>query len=77
MEAKQLLCKVLMQALPVSLLTTLRLGLEHMVRLYNGAFLGTYVFPRQFLADPAMPRLLQMRSLESMTGKHCAYITRH
>jgi len=29
MEAKQLLCKVLMQALPVSLLTTLRLGLEH------------------------------------------------
>lgn len=30
MEAKQLLCKVLMQTLPVSLLTTHWLGLGHM-----------------------------------------------
>lgn len=38
------------------------------------AFLGTEIFPRQLLADPAMPRLEQMRTLEAMTGKHCAVV---
>ena len=44
------------------------------LRLYNGAFLGTEIFPRQLMADPAMPRLQQMGTLEAMTEKHCVYI---